>query len=125
VPLPDTWPEHLAASRAAIRRALPGALGLAVDGFARPVARVDDGGVVLLAAGAGDRVLRLEQVVGSRVRPPQEADYVAVRVRGHAGRYAPGTGELEWAEDGRVLTLSGTGLTRAELLAAAEALTPL
>jgi hypothetical protein len=124
-PLPEDWPEHRAASRTAIRRAAPGALGLAVDGFGEPVARLDGEAVVLVAAGAGDRLLRLDQVPGTRVSPPQEDDYDAVRVRGHAGRYAPGSGRLEWVEDDRVLTLQGTGLTREELLAAAEGLVPL
>ena len=124
-PLPEDWPEHRTASRAAIRQAVPGALGLAVDGFERPVARLDGDGVVLVAVGAGDRLLRLVQVPGTRVRLPLETDYEAVAVRGQAGRYAPGSGRLEWVEDGLVLTLQGTGLTQAELLAAAEGLVPL
>ena len=63
--------------------------------------------------------------MGTQISPPQEDDYDAVRVRGHAGRYAPESGRLEWVEGGLVITLQGTGLTREELLAAAEGLTPL
>jgi hypothetical protein len=125
VPIPDDWPEHRAASRAAIRRALPDVLDLAVEGFERPVARVEGDAVVLIAVGAGDRYLRLDQVPGTRVGLPVEVDYDAVPVRGGTGRYAPETGRLDWVEDGVVRTLQGAGLTRDELLAVADALTPL
>jgi len=125
VDLPEDWPEHRSASQAAIRGAVPGALGLGVEGFERPAARLDGGSVVLFAVGAGDRSLRLDQVPGTRISPPLEPDYVTVEVRGHPGRYAPGSGRLEWVEDGRVQILRGTGLTRDELLAVAEGLQPL
>jgi hypothetical protein len=124
-PLPADWPETRAASRAAIRRAVPGALGLAASGFERPLARLDGDAVVLVAVGAGDRSLRLDQVPGDHVGQPVEDDYQAVPVRGRAGRWAPGSGRLEWVEDGLVLTLRGTGLTRDELVAVAEGLEPL
>ena len=125
VELPADWPEHRAASPAAIRRAVPGVLGLLADGFERPAGRLDGDAVVLFAVGAGDRSLRLDQVPGNHISGPVEPDYVAVEVRGEPGRYAPGSGRLEWVEDGRVLTLRGTGLTREELLAVAEGLRPL
>jgi hypothetical protein len=125
VELPADWPEHRQASLPAIRRALPGVLGLAAAGFERPVARLEGDMVVLVAVGAGARSLRLDQVPGDHISLPVEMDYVAVEVRGHAGRYAPGSGRLEWVEDGRVHVLRGTGLSRDELLAVAEDLTPL
>ena len=125
VPLPQDWPEHRAATRGAIRRAVPGALGLGVEGFERPVARVDGAAVVLVAAGAGDRSVRLDQVSGKRISPPIEVDYDVVRVRGRPGRFAPASGRLEWVEDGRLHILRGTGLTREELLAVADGLVPL
>jgi len=124
-PLPESWPEHRTATRRAIRAAVPGALDLVVAGFDRPVARLEGDAVVLVAVGAGDRLLRLDQAVGGRITPPQEVDYDAIRVRGRDGRYAPATGRLEWVEGGVVLRLQGTGLTRGELVAAAEALRPL
>jgi hypothetical protein len=125
VDLPEAWPEHRAASRSAIRQALPGALGLRVDGFERPVGRVDGASVVLVAAGAGERGLRLDQQPGAHISQPVELDYETLEVRGRPGRYAPGSGRLEWVEDGHVLTLRGTGLTRAELLTVADGLAPL
>lgn len=123
--LPADWPERRSASRAAIRRTVPGALGLAADGFERPLARLDGDAVVLVAVGAGDRSLRLDQVPGDHVGQPLEDDYQVVDVRGRAGRWAPASGRLEWVEDGLVLTLRGTGLTRDELVAVAEGLEPL
>jgi hypothetical protein len=123
--LPADWPERRTASRGAIREVRPGALGLRVDGFARPVGRIEGPAVVLAAAGAGDRILRLDQVPGVRVGQPLEPDYVVVEVRGRPGRWAPGAGRLEWVEGGLVITLRGTGLTKDELLTVATELDPL
>ena len=46
-------------------------------------------------------------------------------VRGVEARYTPGADRLEWVEDGVVLSLRGTGLTRAELVSVADQLEPL
>ncbi|MET0913753.1 MAG: hypothetical protein ABWZ68_10695 [Acidimicrobiales bacterium] len=125
VPLPPDWPEQRSASPAAIRRALPGALGLEVPGFEHPAGRLDGDAAVLFTAGAGDRRLLLEQAPGTRIRPPTESNYETVGVRGVEARYTPGADRLEWVEDGAVLSLRGTGLTRAELVSVADQLEPL
>ncbi|HEY5886623.1 MAG TPA: hypothetical protein VIT24_02795, partial [Acidimicrobiales bacterium] len=125
VPLPPDWPEQRSASPAAIRRAVPGALGLAVPGFEHPAGRLDGDAAVLFTAGAGDRRLLLEQAPGLRVSPPTESNYETVRIRGVDARFTPGADRLEWVEDGLVLSLRGTGLTRAELVSVADQLAPL
>ncbi len=125
VPLPVGWPEARSASPAAIRRAVPGALGLGVAGFDAPAGRLDGATAVLFAAGAGDRRLLLEQIPGDRIGQPTEPVYETVRTRGTDARYAPGPNQLEWVESGLVMTLRGTGLDRAEVLRAAEGLVPL
>ncbi len=125
VDLPPGWSEARSASPAVIRRAVPGALGLDVDGFGAPAGRVDGSTAVLFTAGAGDRRLLLEQMPGRRIPQPTELAYESVRIRGVDARYASGPNRLEWVEGDLVLTLQGTGLTRAELLTAAEGLAPL
>jgi hypothetical protein len=124
-PLPPSWPERRVARPVDIRRALPGALGLDVPGFAPPAARLEGGTAELFTAGSGDRRLLLVQVDGGVLSPPLGKDPVGLEVRGAAGRWSPDTGQLEWVEGGRLITLRGTGLSRAELLGVAEALEPL
>ncbi len=123
-PLPRDWPEQRTARPAAVRRALPGALALRAAGFGPPAARLEGDSVVQFASGAGDRRLLLVQLPGFTITPPSESDYETLTVRGHPGRYTPGTEQLEWVEDGRVMTLRGTGLTRDELRGVAEQLEP-
>jgi hypothetical protein len=125
VPLPTDWPEVRSATPAAIRRAVPGALGLDVAGFEPPAGRLDGDTALLFTAGAGDRRLLLAQVPGDRVSAPTESDYETAPVRGVTARYTPRGNQLEWVESGLVLSLRGTGLTRSELLAVAEGLAPL
>ena len=125
VDLPPSWPEVRSASPEVVRRSVPGALGLAVEGFEAAAGRVDGRTAVLFTAGAGDRRLLLEQTPGRRIAQPTELVYESVRVRGVDGRYAPGPNRLEWVESGLVLTLQGTGLDRGELLAVAEGLAAL
>ena len=67
----------------------------------------------------------LEQAPGTPIRPPTESNYETVGVRGVEARYTPGADRLEWVEDGLVLSLRGTGLTRAELVSVADQLEPL
>jgi len=122
VALPTAWPEVRSASPAVIRRSVPGALSLDVDGFEAPAGRVDGPTAVQFTAGAGDRRLLLAQTPGGRIAQPTEQVYESVRVRGVDARYAPGPNRLEWVESGLVVTLEGTGLDRAELLAMAEGL---
>jgi len=123
--LPPAWPEVRSASPADIRRSVPGALGLVAEGFEEPAGRVDGRTAVQFTAGAGDRRLLLRQTPGERIAQPTETAYESVRVRGVDARYAPGPNRLEWVESGLVLTLEGTGVGRAELLAVAEGMTPL
>jgi hypothetical protein len=125
VDLPASWPEQRTAGPDAVRRALPGALGLAAPGFGSPAARLEGDSVVQFATGSGDRRLLLVQVPGATLSPPLENDYETPTVRGEDGRYTPAAGQLEWLEDGRLITLRGTGLTEAELVAVAEGLEPL
>lgn len=125
VDLPPRWSEVRSASPGVIRRAVPGALGLDVVGFEAPAGRVDGSTAVLFTAGAGDRRLLLEQAPGRRIAQPTELAYESVRIRDVDARYASGPNRLEWVEGGLVLTLQGTGLSRAELLAVAEGLAPL
>jgi hypothetical protein len=124
VPLPEDWPERRSAGPAAVRRALPGALALQADGFGPPAATIEGDTVIQFASGSGDRRLLLVQAPGLATTPPSETDYETLSVRGQPGRYTPATDLLEWVEDGRVVTLRGTGLTRDELWAVAEGLEP-
>jgi hypothetical protein len=84
--------------------------------------RVSGSTVTLEYVGAGDRSFRLTESPGDALTPPLDPDTTGVEVRGLTGRYQPGTGELEWVEDGRVFSLRSRSLTLGQLLAVAAGL---
>ncbi|MCB9374237.1 MAG: hypothetical protein H6518_15945 [Microthrixaceae bacterium] len=126
--VPDTWAEAATADVGdAVGAMAPLSLLLppALDGFAPPALRVDDGWVVASFVGAGDRAFLLEQGPAAKLPPPSDADdVVPVTVRGRPGRFAPPRGELEWFEGGAVVRLRSLTLARGELLAIADRLAP-
>lgn len=122
-PVPATWPEAhtMAASQAG--EALPGLLlPTATEGFGAPGISVREGIATSVYAGAGSRSFTLTQVPGGRLSPPVDPDTTGVEVRGTSARYAPGRGELEWVEDGSLLSLRSGTIGVGELLAIAESL---
>jgi hypothetical protein len=120
LPVPEGWAEAPGSISDAAAR-LPGLLVPHSAGFAPPAVRVTDA-VTMFVAGPGARGFVLVQTPGDRLAPPFDADVVAVRVRGHAGRYTADRGQLEWVEGGRVIELRSTTLPLGELLAVARAL---
>ena len=124
-PVPTGWAEaatstlpQAAAADPALRRPRD------LRGFAPPAVRVDGRTVTLAYAGPGARGFLLVQSPDDRLAPPLDDDPAGVRVRGTDGRWSPGRGELEWVENGRVLTLRSATLTLEELLAIATSLEP-
>jgi hypothetical protein len=93
-----------------------------LDGFAPAAARVTDDAVVVAVTGPGARSFVLTLAPGDALAPPLEPDVRGVEVRGTAGRYTPGNGELEWVEDGRIVSLRSATLSLDELAAIAERL---
>lgn len=113
--VPGDWPEAGAATVAEAAAALDGKL-LVPGGAYEPLAVDVDGGVVTLShSGPGERGFVLVESKGT-LPPPVTGDIAGVTVRGAAGRWTPGTGTLEWVEDGVVVTLRSPTLSRAELL---------
>jgi CheY-like chemotaxis protein len=110
---------------------MPGMSGIEV---ARQIGRTAPSTAVILYTAFGDRALLTEaldagargfvltQAPDAAFAPPLEPDVRGVEVRGTAGRYTPGHGELEWVEDGRVVSLRSATLSLDELVAVAERL---
>lgn len=124
-PIPDDWAEASTADRPAALAALPGLL-LPDDlpGFGAPALRVDDGAVTARFAGAGARTFTLVESAGDRLSPPLDASVIGVEVRGGEGRWSDARHELEWVEDGVVVSLRSPTLGLNELLSVAEAMRP-
>lgn len=93
-----------------------------LDGFAPATARLVAGGAVISVTGPGARGFVLTQVPGKMLGPPLEPDVQGVEVRGTAGRYTPGSGELEWVEAGQVVSLRSATLSLDEIVAVAQRL---
>ena len=86
--------------------------------------RIDDGVVTLDYAGEGARGFRLTEALGDALVPPLDPEVRGVEVRNTIGRYLPSTGELEWVEAGKVVSLRSTTLSLSELLGVAARLVP-
>lgn len=115
--VPPSWVEAADATLAAAARELPGLLVPSrLDGFGSPAAQVRDGHVVIGHAGSGGRELTVTQRPGEALSPPVTDDVIGVEVRGQPGRYLPDGGELEWVEDGIVVSLRSDDLGLAALL---------
>lgn len=114
---PASWPASGTVSVEAVGEHHDGALvPPSLDGFAPAAARVVDDTVVITGTGPGARGFVLTQEPGATLTPPLEADVRGVEVRGVAGRYSPGTGELEWVEGGQVVSLRSATLSMDELV---------
>jgi hypothetical protein len=123
--VPSGWDEAATASRVEAIATRPGLLlPTDLDGFAAPAFRVDGDAVVTRFAGPGDRTFTLVQTPGTRLSPPLDLSVIGVEVRGVEGRWSDGRHELEWVEDGQVVTLRSATLSLNELLAVAGSLEP-
>lgn len=123
--VPSSWVEAANATLADAARELPGLLvPQRLDGFGPPAVQVGDGHVVIGYAGSGSRELVVTQRAGDAVSPPVVQDVTAVEVRGRPGRYLQGGGELEWVEDGIIVSLRSDDLGLPALLRVAEHLEP-
>ncbi|MBW3661682.1 MAG: zf-HC2 domain-containing protein [Actinobacteria bacterium] len=121
--VPSGWAEAAASMLTEAIDARPGLLvPTELAGFGPPGVQVGDGAVVLGYAGAGDRALVIVQRSGIQLGPPLAADVLGVEVRGTAGRYTPGRGELEWVEGDTLVALRSRTLNLTELLAVADSL---
>lgn len=121
--IPRTWAEVADATVEEAVAVLPGLLVPAdLAGFGPPAIQVRDTRVAIGLAGSGGRELLLTQHAGDRLAPPITAEVVEVVVRGRPGRYLAESSELEWVEDGVIVSLRGDELGRAELLAIAASL---
>lgn len=115
--VPSSWVEAANATLADAARELPGLLvPQRLDGFGPPAVQVGDGHVVIGYAGSGSRELVVTQRAGAAVSPPVVQDVAAVEVRGRPGRYLPGGGELEWVEEGIIVSLRSDDLGLPALL---------
>jgi hypothetical protein len=125
LPVPPGWREAAAATVTEAKTSLPALLtpGL-LSGFSPPAVRLAGDAVTLSYIGAGERGFVLSQAPGTVLTPPLDAEVRGVQVRGVAGRYTPARGELEWLEDGLVLSLRSDTLSLAELVFIAERLAP-
>jgi hypothetical protein len=123
--VPASW-AHAGADSLAVARTLVPELLVAprLSGFRVPGVRVENGVVVLDYAGSGARAFRLTDAPGGTLVPPLDPDVRGVVVRGTVGRYQPASGELEWVEAGRTLSLRSTSLSLRELLGIAARLEP-
>lgn len=123
-PVPGSWPEAGTASIAEVSERTAALVPPELAGFAPPAARVVDGTVVIAVAGPGSRGFVLTQTPDDTLAPPLHPDVRGVEVRGVAGRYTPGIGELEWVEGGYAVSLRSDTLAADELVAVAERLEP-
>jgi hypothetical protein len=122
-PVPDGWAEAATATFAEARRAVPHLLlPAALRGFGPPAVRVDGESVTVAYAGAGDRAFIVTEAPGRRLLPPLDPDARTVRVRRLDARWSPDRGELEWIEDGLVVTLRSSTLGLGELAGVADRL---
>jgi hypothetical protein len=125
LPVPADWREATAATVSEAKTSLPALLspGL-LGGFSPPAVRLAGEAVTFSYIGAGERRFVLSQAPATVLTPPLDAEVRGVKVRGVAGRYTPARGELEWLEDGLVLSLRSDTLSLAELVFIAERLAP-
>jgi hypothetical protein len=125
-PVPAGWAEAATATLPDAVRALPGLLvpGGGLAGFGTAAVRIDGDTVSQTYAGPGDRGLTLVQRAAAHLPPPSDGDEVGVAVRGAAGRYSYGRGQLDWMEGGVARSLRSPTLALGELLAVAEGLEP-
>jgi hypothetical protein len=121
--VPGDWDEASTTTIAELRETRPWLL-VPDDsgGDAQPAGRVDGDTVTLVYAGPGARDFQLVEAPGARLGPPFDVDARAVEVRGHAGRWSPSLGALEWVEDGIVVSITSRSIGLDELVAIAEAL---
>lgn len=143
--VPADWAESTTATLDDAATVLPGLLvARSADGFGPPSVRIDgegrdgngdgrDGGgdsgdagrtITQSYAGPGRRAFALTQRRSPVLPPPSAGDETGVEVRGTPGRHSQSGGELEWIEDGVVLSLRSDTLGLGELLAIAERLEP-
>lgn len=121
--VPRDWAEASSATMQDARRVagrLLAPVGLA--DFVGPGVRVSADTVALSYAGNGDRGFVLTQAPGDVLTPPLDDHVLGVEVRGTRGRFTPRTGELEWVERGRTMSLRSATLPLPELLSVADRL---
>jgi hypothetical protein len=122
-PVPENWPEAQAETIAQAAVGHPGLLIVpSPPGFAAPVVAKTGEAVVLDYIGSGERRFRLVERPGSNISPPIDPDARTVGLRGLVARFSPGLSELEWVENGIVLSLSSHSLDLGELVRLAESL---
>lgn len=115
--VPADWAEAADSSLTEAAKELPGVLVPSrLDGFGPPAVQVSDGQVVIGYAGSGGRELVLTQQAGNAVSPPVVLDVIGIEVRTRPGRYLPASGELEWVEEGMVVSLRSDDLGLIDLL---------
>lgn len=125
MPMPDDWEQAATADRTTAVAALPGLLlPDRLPGFGPPALRVDERTVTAQFAGAGARSFTLVATPGDRLSPPLDASVIGIEVRGGEGRWSEARRELEWVEDGLVLSLRSPTLGLDDLLAVADSLEP-
>ncbi|MGH8937079.1 MAG: zf-HC2 domain-containing protein [Acidimicrobiia bacterium] len=125
LPAPADWREANAATVTEAKASLPALLSPGrLAGFSPPAVRLSGDAVTLSYVGAGERDFVLSQAPGTVLTPPLDAEVRGVEVRGVAGRFTPARGELEWLQEGLVLSLRSETLSLAELIFIAERLAP-
>lgn len=125
VAVPSEWDEAATESIDSATDLLPGLLVPAPgSGFDEAAVRADGNVVTHGYAGAGSRGFVAVEAPGARLSPPLDLDVAGVVVRGVDGRFSVTRGELEWVEGDRVHRLASSTLTRAELVAIADAMVP-
>jgi hypothetical protein len=123
VKVPDTWAEAGTGNVVEAIAAVPGLLvASGLSGFRAPGVRIDDHVVTLDYAGEGTRAFRLTQALGDALVPPLDPDVRGVEVRNTIGRFLPSTGELQWVEAAKVVSLRSSTLSLSELLGVAARL---
>lgn len=125
VPVPDSWAEASTATVADAGATLPHLLvPPQLEGFDEPGVSIVGADVALTYHGPGARAFVLTQSPGETLTPPLAADVRGVELRGTVARYTPARGELEWVEDGVVVSIRSRTLGLGELVAIAERLRP-
>lgn len=123
--VPTDWVEAADGSLTDAAAALPGLLvPSGLDGFGPPSVRIGEAQVVIGYAGSGGRELVVTQRAGGALSPPVVSDVIGVAVRGRPGRFLPEAAELEWVEDGVVVSLHSEDLGLTGLLRVAADLRP-
>jgi hypothetical protein len=125
-PVPADWAEATTADREEAVAVVPGLLTArgAVGFVGDPALRVVGDTVHEVWRGPGARAFTLTQRIAPVLPPPSTGDETGIEVRGRPGRFSPERGELEWVEDGVVLSLRSPTLALGELVAIAEGLEP-